>query len=83
MKANVEKADVGPKAPWISFRDNVFANPAGPCAGSPAKARRQGPPDHKVVVIPTGRIPANRMKGTAALMILLARLAAEGEKAAA
>ena len=47
--------------------------------GSLAKVR----PDQKVVFIRDWEDTAKRMKGTAALMILLARLAAEGEKAAA
>ena len=65
-------------------RDNRFANPAGLLRwiageGSLAKVR----PDQKMVVIRDWESPAKRMKGTAALMIMLARLAEEGEKAAA
>ena len=80
-QANVEKVDVGPKGAVVSFRDNVFANPAGLLRwitgeGSLARVR----PDQKVVVIRDWEDTAKRMKGTAALMILLARLAAEGEK---
>ena len=47
--------------------------------GSLAKVR----PDQKVVFIRDWDDPAKRLKGTAALMIVLARLAEQGEKAAA
>ena len=84
VQANVEKVDVGPKGAVIAFRDNIFANPAGllrwiASEGSLAKVR----PDQKVVVIRDWESTAKRMKGTAALMIMLARLAEAGEKAAA
>jgi transcription-repair coupling factor (superfamily II helicase) len=84
VAANVEKVDVGPKGAVIAFRDSRFANPAGlirwiASEGSLAKVR----PDQKLVVMRDWDDPAKRMKGTAALMILLARLAGEGEKAAA
>ena len=83
-KANVEKVDVGPKGAVISFRDSRFANPAGLMRWivqekSLAKVR----PDQKVVFIRDWEDPAKRLKGTAALMILLSRIAGEGEKAAA
>ena len=83
-RANVEKVDAGPKGAVIAFRDNRFANPAGLMGwiareGSLAKVR----PDQKVVVMRDWDDPAKRLKGTAALMIILARLAEEGEKAAA
>jgi transcription-repair coupling factor (superfamily II helicase) len=83
-QANVEKLDVGPKGAVITFRDNIFANPPGLLRwiageGTLAKVR----PDQKIVVIRDWDNPAKRLKGAAALMILFARLAAEGEKAAA
>ena len=83
-RANVEKVDAGPKGVVIAFRDNRFANPAGLMQwiareGSLAKVR----PDQKVVIMRDWDDPAKRLKGTAALMIVLARLAGEGEKAAA
>ena len=51
-RANVEKADVGPKGAVIAFRGNVFANPAGLIKwigeqGSLARVR----PDQTVVLI--------------------------------
>jgi transcription-repair coupling factor (superfamily II helicase) len=83
-KANVEKVDAGPKGAVITFRDNIFANPAGLIAwvareGSLARVR----PDQKVVFMRDWESPAKRMKGAAALMIMLAKIAAEGEKRAA
>ncbi len=83
-RANVEKVDAGPKGVVITFRGGQFANPAGLMGwiareGSLAKVR----PDHKLVIMRDWDDPAKRLKGTAALMILLARLAEQGEKAAA
>ncbi len=83
-RANVEKVDAGPKGVVIAFRGNHFANPAGLMGwiareGSLAKVR----PDQKVVIMRDWDDPAKRLKGTAALMIVLARLAEQGEKAAA
>jgi transcription-repair coupling factor (superfamily II helicase) len=83
-RANVEKVDAGPKGAVIAFRGNHFANPAGLMGwiareGSLAKVR----PDQKVVIMRDWDDPAKRLKGTAALMIVLARLAEQGEKAAA
>jgi transcription-repair coupling factor (superfamily II helicase) len=83
-RANVEKVDVGPKGAVISFRDNTFANPAGLIRwigeqGSIAKVR----PDQKVVLIRDWEKVEERLRGLAATMIMLARIAAQGEKVAA
>ena len=83
-RANVEKVDVGPKGAVIGFRDNVFANPTGllrwiQLEGSLARVR----PDQKIVLIRDWEITAKRLKGTATLLTILARLAAAGEKEAA
>jgi transcription-repair coupling factor (superfamily II helicase) len=82
-RANVEKVDAGPKGVVVAFRENRFANGAGLVRfigeqGSMAKLR----PDQKVVFIrdwPEGR---DRLKGVAAILTRLVRLA-EGEKKAA
>jgi transcription-repair coupling factor (superfamily II helicase) len=83
-RANVEKVDAGPKGVVITFRNNVFANPPGlmrwiQSEGSLAKVR----PDQKVVVIRDWERPEKRLKGTATILIVLSRLAEEGQKAAA
>ncbi len=83
-RANVEKVDAGPKGVVIAFRNATFPNPAALMTwiareGSLAKVR----PDHKVVIMRDWEDPAKRLKGTAALLIILARLAEEGAKAAA
>jgi transcription-repair coupling factor (superfamily II helicase) len=83
-RANVEKVDAGPKGVVIAFRGGTFPNPAALMGwiareGSLAKVR----PDHKVVIMRDWGDPAKRLKGTAALLIILARLAEEGAKAAA
>ena len=83
-RANVDKVDVGPKGAVIGFRDNTFANPEGLVRwigrqGSIAKVR----PDQKVVLMRDWADMGGRLKGTMSVMSELARLAAEGEKAAA
>ncbi|WP_421726743.1 transcription-repair coupling factor [Bauldia sp.] len=83
-RANVEKVDAGPKGAVISFRDNVFANPAGLLhwiaeEGTLAKVR----PDQKVVVNRDWSDTERRVKGAATILIILAKIAEEGEKAAA
>jgi transcription-repair coupling factor (superfamily II helicase) len=83
-RANVEKVDVGPKGAVVGFRDNSFANPAGLLGwlqqeGSLGRVR----PDQKIVLIRDWEDAERRLKGTATLMNVLARLAEEGEKAAA
>jgi transcription-repair coupling factor (superfamily II helicase) len=82
--ANVEKVDAGPKGALIAFRGNRFANPAGllqwiASEGTAARIR----PDEKVVFVRDWADPAKRLKGTAALLIMLGKIAAVGEKEAA
>jgi transcription-repair coupling factor (superfamily II helicase) len=81
-RANVEKIDAGPKGVVISFRDNTFAHPDRLVAfirqqGSAAKVR----PDMKVVFFDTWEQPEERLKGTAAIMRDLARLASPAKAA--
>ncbi|MCP4382196.1 MAG: transcription-repair coupling factor [Hyphomicrobiales bacterium] len=83
-RANVEKVDAGPKGAVIAFRDNVFGNPAGLLQwiageGTLAKVR----PDQRVVVSREWADPERRLKGVASTLIILAKIAEEGEKAAA
>jgi transcription-repair coupling factor (superfamily II helicase) len=83
-RANVAKVDVGPKGAVIGFRDNVFPNPAGLMRwlgerGSDARVR----PDQSVVFIRDWQKVSERLKGTAGILGILARLAGEGQKAAA
>ena len=83
-RANVEKVDVGPKGALIAFRDSFFANPAGLLGwiqqeGSLARVR----PDQKIVIIRDWDDVEIRLKGTATLLSILARLASESEKALA
>ncbi|HEX2256879.1 MAG TPA: transcription-repair coupling factor, partial [Afifellaceae bacterium] len=83
-RANVEKVDAGPKGVVVGFRGNEFANPAGLVRhigeqGSMAKIR----PDQRVVFIRDWARPEDRLKGVAALLTRLVRLAEAGEKQAA
>ncbi len=81
-RANVAKVDAGPKGVVIAFRDNSFANPEGLVRyvsdqGSLARVR----PDMSIVFIDDFDTPADRMKGTAAILRDLVRLT-ERKKAA-
>jgi transcription-repair coupling factor (superfamily II helicase) len=83
-RANVEKVEAGPKGAVVAFRGNAFANPAGLIRhigeqGAMAKIR----PDQRVVFIRDWKRPEDRLKGVAALLTRLVRLAEAGEKQAA
>jgi len=82
--ANVEKVDVGPKGAVIAFRDNSFANPAGLLRWiAEKKTDARVRPDQTVVFIRDWDDVGGRLKGTAGILGILARLAGEGVKAAA
>lgn len=75
-KANVEKIDAGPKGIVIAFRNGEFNNPAGLVSYIAeqtilAKIR----PDQKVVLTRDWPSADDRLKGTAAVLIKLSRLA--------
>ncbi len=68
----------------LSFRNNVFANPAGllrwiAAEGDNSRVR----PDQKVVVMRDWETPEARLKGSAVVLAEIARIATEGRKAAA
>nr|WP_068312512.1 transcription-repair coupling factor [Pseudovibrio hongkongensis] len=75
-KANVEKIDAGPKGAVVAFRDNTFSNPAGLMAYIAeqtilAKVR----PDQKIVLTRDWPTAEERLKGTAAILLKLAKMA--------
>ncbi len=79
-RANVEKIDAGPKGAVVSFRDNSFANPerlVGFIRDQSARVR----PDQKVVFFDDWEEPELRLKGTAAILRNLVRLAAPAKAA--
>ena len=83
-RASVEKVDVGPKGAVVAFRNASPPNPEGLLRwltdrNTEAKIR----PDQSVVFAREWRSVADRLKGTAAILGVLARLAAGAEKAAA
>jgi transcription-repair coupling factor (superfamily II helicase) len=83
-KANVEKVDVGPKGAVIGFRESTFANPAGLLRWlAEKKTVARVRPDQTVVFIRDWGDVGGRLKGTTGILGTLARLAGEGEKAAA
>ena len=82
-RANVEKIDAGPKGVVIAFRGNEFPNPAGLVSyigeqGVLAKIR----PDQKVVLSRDWATADQRLKGSAAVLLKLVRLAEADSKAA-
>lgn len=75
-RANVEKLDAGPKGVVVTFRNGVFANPAGLVKmiaeqGSMAKIR----PDQSIVFIRDWATPEKRLNGSAVIMTQLAKIA--------
>ncbi|MGN6572578.1 MAG: transcription-repair coupling factor, partial [Pseudolabrys sp.] len=78
-RANVEKVDAGPKGAVLSFRDNVFANPAGLLqfiqAQGPNARIRNDKSGQKLVLLGDWDTPGLRLKGTTALLRQLAGLA--------
>jgi transcription-repair coupling factor (superfamily II helicase) len=82
-RANVEKIDAGPKGVVIAFRGNEFPNPGGLVSyigeqGVLAKIR----PDQKVVLSRDWETAEQRLKGSAAVLLKLVRLAETDSKAA-
>ncbi|MGQ0741245.1 MAG: transcription-repair coupling factor [Alphaproteobacteria bacterium] len=75
-QAQVEKIDAGPKGATISFRNKTFPNPEGLVRFITAQ---QGTmhvrPDQTLVVMRSWPTPEERLKGAAALLSQLARLA--------
>jgi transcription-repair coupling factor (superfamily II helicase) len=78
--ANVEKVEAGPKGAVISLRNNEFPDPAGlvRLVTDPAMAVRLKP-DQKLVFARDWPTPEARLKGTAAILSRMARLA-EGSR---
>jgi transcription-repair coupling factor (superfamily II helicase) len=78
-RANVEKIDAGPKGAVLSFRDNLFANPAGLLhfiqAQGPNAKIRNDKSGQKLVLLSDWETPGQRLKGTTALLRALAGIA--------
>jgi transcription-repair coupling factor (superfamily II helicase) len=82
LRANVAKIETGPKGAVISFRDDRFANPEGLIAfirkqGRDAKVR----PDMKLVLFDAWEEPADRLKGTTAILRRLVAIAEQAKAA--
>ncbi|WEK06052.1 MAG: transcription-repair coupling factor [Candidatus Devosia phytovorans] len=75
-QANVEKVDAGPKGAVISLRHNEYPNPAAlvKLVSDPANQVRIKP-DQKLVFARNWPTPNDRLKGTAAILSRLAKLA--------
>jgi transcription-repair coupling factor (superfamily II helicase) len=78
-RANVEKIDAGPKGAVLSFRDNLFVNPAGLLqfiqAQGPNARIRNDKSGQKLVLLGDWETPTQRIKGTTALLRQLAGIA--------
>jgi transcription-repair coupling factor (superfamily II helicase) len=83
-RANVEKLDAGPKGVVVSFRDNVFANPAGLLTfiteQGPSAKIRNDKSGQRLLLLGDWPRPEQRLKASAAI---LRRLAGIAEKKAA
>ena len=74
--ASVEKIDAGPKGAMLSFRGNLFPNPAGLVRLiSEHQSTMKVRPDQKVVIARDWSTPEERLKGTQAVLGHLAKLA--------
>ncbi len=76
--AGVERIEAGAKGAVVSFRGNVFANPAGlvrHLTANPSAVRVR--PDQKLVFAGDWATPAERLKGAQTALGRLARIAAE------
>ena len=87
-RANVEKIDAGPKGVVLAFRDNIFANPDGLIAyireqGSGVRMRNdpKNAKNQQLVFFDDWERPADRLKGTAAILRKLATIAAPAKAA--
>jgi transcription-repair coupling factor (superfamily II helicase) len=78
-KANIEKVDAGPKGAVLTLRNNEFPNPAGlvKLVSDPANQVRIKP-DQKLVFVRNWPTPEQRLKGAAAILAKLAKLAETG-----
>ncbi|GLQ57640.1 transcription-repair coupling factor [Devosia nitrariae] len=81
--ANVEKVDAGPKGAVITLRNSEFPNPAALVAmvADPANQVRIKP-DQKLVFARNWPTPESRLKGAAAILSRLAKLAESPENQA-
>jgi transcription-repair coupling factor (superfamily II helicase) len=81
-QANVEKVDAGPKGCVISLRNREFPNPAG-LVRMVADPRMQAriKPDQKLVFARDWPTADARLKGTAAILSRMARIAGESTAA--
>ncbi|MEQ9144849.1 MAG: transcription-repair coupling factor [Parvibaculaceae bacterium] len=80
--AGIEKIDAGPKGAVLTFRDNVFANPAGLVEFiNDERDRAKLRPDHKLVFKRAWDLPEDRLEGSFKLARKLAELARESEAA--
>src|SRR5690606_6701358 len=78
-QANVEKVDAGPKGAVITLRNNEFPNPGGlvRLVSDPGNQVRLKP-DQKLVFVRNWPSGEHRLKGVAAILAKLAKLAEEG-----
>jgi transcription-repair coupling factor (superfamily II helicase) len=77
-QANVEKVDAGPKGAVVTLRNKEFPNPAGLVRMlSDVQMQARIKPDQKIVFSREWPTPEARLKGTAAILSRMARIATE------
>lgn len=76
-QANVEKVDAGPKGALITLRNGFFPNPAALVRhiGDPSQAAKLRP-DQKIMFARNWPTAEQRLKGSAAILSRLAKIAA-------
>jgi transcription-repair coupling factor (superfamily II helicase) len=76
--AGIEKIDAGPKGCVLTFRENLFANPAGLVEFiNDERDRAKLRPDHKLVFKRAWDLPEDRLEGSFRLAKKLAEIAKE------
>lgn len=80
--SGIEKIDVGPKGAVLTFRGNLFANPAGLVEFiNDERDRAKLRPDHKLVFQRVWEMPDERLEGAYRLARKLSEIAKEGVSA--
>ena len=80
--AGIEKIDAGPKGAVLTFRGNLFANPAGLVEFiNDERDRAKLRPDHKLVFQRVWEMPDERLEGAYRLARKLSEIAKEGVSA--
>lgn len=78
-QAGVEKLEAGPRGATLSFRKNLFANPAGLVAFIGQQGGAKLRPDHKLVLLRDWQESRYRISGVLSMLESLAEIARVGD----